>query len=229
MLILFVRKIAIISLISCYCAGYYALAQYNYITEQRPYNLGFAMGLNFASVKLKTQNLAYQGEGPREIRVKAVPGINLGIINNFRLHYNLALRIIPSVSLQQRNFDFRLPDSLDLRRLEASYIDVPIWFQFKSNQYRHHRVYVGTGLKLSYNLMSDKRVRDNPRLIKIEKTDVSWISSFGINFIGDFIKLTPEITYAIGLSDIFVRNNSNAAPYIRSIFSQSIVLSLYFE
>ena len=209
--------------------GYHCFAQYNYISEQRPFNLGFAMGINIADIKVATQGLKYSNANVNHITVRSTPGINLGIITNFKLNYNFAFRCIPSISLQQRNFELVISDSIDARRLEASYADIPLLLQFKSNQYKHERVYVATGLKLSYNLVSDKKVKENPKLIKIEKWDYSWVVSFGFNIIGDLIKVSPEISYSLGLGNIFVSSNSDASKYIKSIYSQSILISLLFE
>jgi hypothetical protein len=90
-------------------------------------------------------------------------------------------------------------------------------------------VAVSTGIKYSINLASDKKVRDDPNLIKIEKNDLCWITSFSIDLYGEKLKLSPEITYSLGLKNIYVPENTSYGNNIKSIRSQCILVGLNFE
>jgi hypothetical protein len=207
-------------------------AQWNNLRyDKRRFNMGFTIGLNFSDVKLYYGPLDFNRitlEKLREIRVTNVPGINLGIINNLKLGNNFDLRFVPSVSLQQKLFSYVFKDNVVDKKLEATYMELPFFIKFKSNYYRHYRVYIMSGVKYSINLMSDKRVKDDPDLIKIEGEDLSWEFAFGIDLYGDRVKLSPEIRYSLGLRNIYV-NESYYGDAIKMLTSHGIVLCLNFE
>lgn len=209
-----------------------AHAQYNKHYDWRPFNLGFTMGMNYSMVRLDYTALENNPRRPglKDIIVKPVPGINLGMISNLKLADMWDLRFIPSVSLQQRNFYYKMnKDSSFLRRLEASYLDLPLLVKFKSQFWRNHRVYVMTGGKLSWNLSSDKKVKDDPEILKIEKLDHSWVIAFGIDIYGDRVKLSPEISYSFGLPNIYVGENTNFGNNITRVRTHMLLFSLNFE
>jgi hypothetical protein len=190
------------------------------------------MGVNIADVKMHYHELEYSRRNPqglRDIKAEAEVGINLGMISNLKLHNNIDLRFIPAVSLQQRTFRYFIADTMRTRKLEASYIDLPMLIKFKSNFYAHHRIYVATGAKLSINMVSNRRVDNDPDLLKIDRTDLSWEFAFGIDIYGERVKLCPEIRYSLGLPNIYIPKNTNYGTAIRMLTSQSILLCLNFE
>ncbi|MCS6905068.1 MAG: outer membrane beta-barrel protein [Bacteroidia bacterium] len=207
-------------------------AQWNNLRyDKRPFNMGFTIGINITDVNLHYGPLDFDRltlQNLREIRVTSVPGLNLGIINNLKLGNNFDLRFIPSVSLQQKLFAYVFKGYEVDKKLEATYMELPVYIKFKSNYYRHYRVYIMSGIKYSINLMSDKKVKDDPDLLKIEKEDLSWEFAFGIDLYGDRVKLSPEIRYSLGLKNIYV-NESYYGDAIKLLMSQGVVICLNFE
>jgi hypothetical protein len=57
------------------------------------------------------------------------------------------------VSLTQRNFVYQVRDSIFRRKLEASYLDLPLFIKWKSDLYQNYRMYVMAGPMLSVNLV----------------------------------------------------------------------------
>lgn len=207
-------------------------AQYNLYYDLRTFNLGFSMGVNYSQLKIEYGNLAYADSGrnaPSQVLVEGIPGINLGLILNKKLHKYFDLRSIISVSLQQRNIFFRVGDSLFKRRLEASYLYVPLLLKYKSQFYKGYRVYVIGGLQLGINLMSDKRVRENPDLIRTERLDGQWVAGVGIDLYLDKVKLTPELSYTLGTRNIYDPTGTRYGYVIRSLHMQTLTLNIQFE
>jgi len=227
------RTYSALLILSCFGLYSEAIAQYNNLRfDRRRFNLGFSIGMNLTDVDMHIGKLEYDrrtNAGMQRIKIGTVPGINLGIINNVRLTRNLDLRFIPAVSLQQKNFSYVFQDTIIERKLEASYMQMPLFLKFKSNFYKHYRVYVMTGTQLSINMVSDRKVRDDPNLIKIEKIDWSWEFAFGIDIYADRVKLSPEIRYSIGMKNIYVPEFDTYGPAISLLSSQGITLSLHFE
>jgi hypothetical protein len=200
--------------------------------DRRKFNLGFTLGINLANVKFKYGDLVLnnrRNEGLRDISATIAPGFFIGLIANVKLFRNWDLRFVPSVSLTQRNFAYQVRDSIFKRKLEASYLELPLFIKFKSDLYRNYRVYVMAGPKLSVNLVSDKDVKDNPNVLKIERIDYSIDVAFGIDLYGDRIKLSPEIRYSLGLRNVILGENTLYGRNITSLNVQSITICLNFE
>jgi hypothetical protein len=209
-----------------------AYAQYNLYYDLRSFNLGFSMGANYSQVKIQYNNLSYatpSSQAPSQVLIEGIPGINLGLIMNKKLHQYFDARSVLSVSLQQRNIYFRVGDSLYKRRLEASYLYMPLLVRYKSQFYKGHRVYVIGGFQFGLNLMSDKRVRDNPELIRTERLDGQWVAGIGIDLYLDKVKFTPELSYSLGVRNIYDPTGTRYGYVIRSLHMQTISLNLQFE
>ncbi|MEN3040699.1 MAG: porin family protein [Bacteroidia bacterium] len=210
----------------------FSLAQYNLYYDLRSFNLGFNIGANYSQVKIYYTSLQYSdsnASGPSMVRVEGVPGINLGLIMNKKLHKYFDLRMIPSVSLQQRNILFELRDTILRRRLEASYLYIPLLLKYKSQFYKGYRVYVIGGGQVGINLASDKRVRDNPELLRTERVDYQWIAGIGMDLYLDRVKLSPELTYSLGMRNIYDPTGTRFGYVIRSLYMQTITFNLHFE
>ena len=197
------------------------------------FNLGFLMGINYNTYIMDEEiNVRDEMEGTIARNVELIPryGLSLGIITNFRITNNLSLRIIPAVSLEQRNIDFHIEgEPVSNRQIEATYFNVPVTLQFKSNYYNRMRVYLVGGGQFGVNFASNKKVRDDPNLLKIQKQDISLVVGAGITLYGETIKLSPEIRYSVGLSNIYVPEFTNHANAINSLMSQVISLNFNFE
>ncbi|MGQ9863255.1 MAG: type IX secretion/gliding motility protein PorT/SprT [Bacteroidia bacterium] len=208
-----------------------AWAQYNYHYDLRNFNLGFNMAANYSQLKIEYGNLSYSDTmpTPKSVLVRGIPGIQLGLISNLKLHKYFDLRFIPNVSLQQRNLNFYLRDTVLQRKIEASYLNLPLLVKYKSQFYKGYRVYVVGGIMQSFNLVSDKRVRDNPNLIRIEKQDFSWVAGVGIDLYGDKVKLSPELTYSLGFRNVYDPTGTRFGYVIKSLKMQTLTLNLHFE
>ena len=213
-------------------AGGTACAQYNLYYDLRELNLGFNMGANYSQLKIQYNQLQYNtptANAPSMVQVEGVPGINLGLIVNKKLHKYFDLRSIVSVSLQQRNIYFVLRDTTIKRRLEASYLYLPLLLRYKSQFYKGYRVYVLGGGQFGINLASDKRTRDNPELIRTERTDWQWVAGVGIDIYGDKVKISPELVYSLGLRNVYDPTGTRFGYVIRSLHMQTLTFNLNFE
>lgn len=198
-------------------------------------SFGFLIGMNVADVRAQLGDFPLEvpndptGRMLENIRVESQPGLNLGLVVNVNLGDNVDLRLSPQVSLQQRNFFFQFSDGQEqLRVLESSYLQVPLLFKYKSDVYRDYRVFVSTGPMVSINLSSEENVANDPQLLKITKSDLNWVFTFGFDLYGDKVKLTPEIFYHVGLSDVYVPKNEDVPGAIKSIFTQTFGIQVIF-
>jgi len=189
------------------------------------------MGLNISRYNVKDRPKVYDdGIYLRNIEMIPRAGLTLGVISNINLKNNMALRFVPTVSLEQRDFNYNFEnDSLVVRKIEASYLNLPLMVQWRTNYYKVYRLYVLTGLQLGINMASNKKVRDDPNLLKIQEQDISIVVGAGFNLYGERIKLSPEIKYSIGLRNLYVPEFTSHKAAIRKLFSQVLSFNVNFE
>ena len=204
--------------------------------DLRPFNLGFYMGTHYGTYDATTFAPLTQGSSRlKEVRLVGKPGINLGLITNLNLGDNFDFRFVPSVSLEQRDFEFRffsqtpLVDSVVIKKVEASNLNLPFMVKFKSNYYKRVRVYCVGGIQASVNMASTKKVKNDPNLLKTQSLDIAGVAAVGVDLYGERLKLSPEIRFTHGINNLYIPKNVTFANAIGDFRSQALIFSLNFE
>lgn len=220
-------------------AGFSQIGRKFHHFDIRRFNLGFTMGLNYAGYDMTNQidqKDPSTGAFLKNVELVRKPGIYLGLVTNLKLHNNFDLRLLPSVSLEQRDFDFFFDptttinnESVIRKKIEASNLNIPLVVKFKSNYYNNVRVYVQGGLQASINLNSNKKVLNDPDLLKTQTTDIAYVASFGVDLYGERLKLSPEIRFTRGIFNSYVPIRTRFPAAISDLFSQSLVFIINFE
>ncbi len=239
MLALSARKVVLGLLLSFSLFAGFVQGQNSHYFDTRDINLGFTMGLSYGGYDMTSQiNQVDPRSGRLLYRVELVrkPGIYLGLISNLKLTNNFDIRFMPSVSLEERDFNFYFDstttfngESLVTKKIEASNLNLPILLKFKSNYYRFTRVYVMLGIQPTINLASTKKVANDPELLKTERFDVAVVASFGVDLYGEKLKLSPELRFTRGLRNLYVEDNTVFPKAISDLFSQLLTLNINFE
>jgi hypothetical protein len=213
-------------------------AQTSHYFDYRKFNLGFTMGLCVASYDMTAQINQYDSQTGRVLaRVELVnkPGIYLGLITNMKLAEHWDLRLMPSVSLEERDFRFYFDSTTTntepviTKKIESSNLNLPLTIKFKSDFYKNTRVFVQFGIQPSFNLASSKKVRNDPDLLKTQSYDTAFLASFGIDLYGEKLKLSPEIRFTRGLTNVYVPDRTRFPRAISDLFTQLLVFNINFE
>ena len=87
------------------------------------FRIGFSMGLNYNSYNLKEQiHIEDRGVLLEQINTRPRWGLNLAMVNYLKLNRRFALRVLPGISLEERDFNFYFQDSAAIKRkIEAAY------------------------------------------------------------------------------------------------------------
>lgn len=206
---------------------------YNHHFDSKSFGFGFMMGVSYNSYKFKQQyNVFDEGMLLDRVTLLPQPGLNLGVISNLNIHNNYSLRLIPAISLEERQFVFHFSQpqaDTQIRKVEAAILDIPLLLQIKSDYYKRTRVYFLTGPEVSINFQSNKKLNDDRSLIKVQKTTFNWVVGTGVNIYGDRVKLTPELRYSIAFTDDYVPRNTSHATAISKLFRQVLTLNIMFE
>jgi hypothetical protein len=215
-----------------------AFSQNSHHFDYRKFNLGFTMGLNLAGYDMTAQinqTDPQTGKYLESIKLIRKPGIYLGLITNMKISNNFDLRFLPSVSLEERDFEFYFDPatnndvSLVTKKIEASNLNLPLVVKFKSNYYKNTRIFIQLGIQPSFNLASNKKVKNDPELLKTQGFDVAAVASFGVDLYGERLKLSPEIRFTRGLRQLYVDDRTRFPKAISDLFSQLLVFNINFE
>lgn len=207
--------------------------KYRHPFDQKKFNFGFQMGLNFNDYKFKQSYGVWdQGEYLDRIELKAKPGFTLGMISNVNLHNNLNIRFIPAISLEQRDFTYyitRPNERIENRHVESAILDLPLLAQIKSDYYKRYRLYLIAGPELSINFQSNRKLLGDPSQLKVERTTFNLVTGVGFNLYGERIKLSPELRYSVGLTNDYVPLNTTFPTAVGSLLRQVITFHILFE
>jgi Outer membrane protein beta-barrel domain len=213
-------------------------AQRTHYFDYRKFNLGFTMGMAVASYDMTSQiNQFDQASGRIVTQVDLVskPGIYLGLITNLKISEHWDVRFMPSVSLEERDFLFYFDttstsgDPVVRKKIESSNLNLPLTLKFKSDFYKNTRVWVQFGIQPSLNLASSKKVRNDPELLKTQSYDTAVLASVGIDLYGEKLKLSPELRFTRGLTNIYVPDRTRFPRAISDLFSQLLCFNINFE
>ena len=213
-------------------------AQTSHYFDQRKFNLGFTMGLAVASYDMSTQiNQRDQSTGRvvSQVSLIAKPGIYLGLITNLKLADHWDLRFMPSISLEERDFLFYFDSTTTKlepvvrKKIESSNLNMPFSIKFKGDFYKNTRVWLQFGIQPTFNLASSKKVRNDPELLKTQNFDTAVLASVGIDLYGEKLKLSPELRFTRGLTNLYVPTRTRYPGAILDLFSQLLCFNINFE
>jgi hypothetical protein len=200
--------------------------------DKKPLHFGFFVGLNSLDFKIK-QNLD-QDESVFALKSQDLKGFNMGVVTNFRLNNNFDLRVTPTLSLAERQIAYvieqnSVPENFS-KKIESTFIELPVAIKYKSERYNNGRAYILTGLKYSLDLASLRNINDEGLdLVKLKENDVSYEIGLGIDFYLSYFKFATEIKGTFGLLNLLKQDNSIYSNSIESLHSRGFTITLTFE
>ena len=200
--------------------------------DKKPIHFGFLIGINSLDFKITTvSNLE---DEVFVIQSQNQKGFNLGIVSNIRLENQFDLRIIPTLSLAERKIFYVLNDDMNLnnenKKIESTFIEIPISLKYKSDRYNNGRAYILTGIKYSLDLASQRNIDDNGlEIVKIKKDDFLFEIGLGIDFYLPYFKFSPELKTNFGFKNLVVNDGSIYSRSIKSLKTRGFTISFTFE
>ncbi|MDB2675498.1 PorT family protein [Flavobacteriales bacterium] len=200
--------------------------------DNKAMHFGFLVGIN--TLDFKITPVVEADEELFVIESQSQKGFNLGIVSNFRLGRNLDFRVIPTLSLAERRVLYTLNDNTVLtdedKKIESTFIELPIAVKFKSERYNNMRSYVTTGFKGSIDLASQRNIDDEGfDIVKIKKNDFSFEIGLGFDFYLPYFKFSPEIKANFGIPNVLVEDDSIYSSSIKSMKTRGFTVSFTFE
>ena len=183
------------------------IVEYHQNWDKQKIFWGYYLGVN-----MKDYKITYLTDDNTFINVTTSMGFNVGLIGDFRLHNNISIRLEPGLSSNTKELDFTYisggpQDSI--RKVNATYLRVPLLLKFNTNRYNNIRPYVIGGVSYDYNFSSNQ---DNPEdnsngEFRMKKSNFSYELGIGIDIYLPYFIFSPSIRGVFAITDELVRDN----------------------
>lgn len=191
---------------------------------------GFYMGFNSYDFKID-----YKNAGP-DIQIKTSTGFNVGIVGDLKLHEYINLRFEPGLYYTTRELMYPnfATESDALRKVNSTYIHLPLLLKFSSLRTGNIRPYILGGLSATLNLSGNsKSIDDNlQQRFRVKPWTTNYEMGFGIDLFCPYFIFSPSIRGVFGLKDELIRDNDPNSPWtsnIESIKTRAVFINFTFH
>lgn len=213
--------------------GFAAKAQQiNPLYDRRPVRFGFAIMGNSAKLKfaVKDNNLNY--DSLKMVESAFYPGFGLGGLVNFRLADQWDLRSQINIQFARRDMNYVFNKNVNkLAEMEATYMEIPLNFEYKSERHKNTRVYILGGLTYRFDFTSDAETdrSDTKPIVALYPNTFSYDIGVGLDLYYDFFKFSPEIKLSNGLGNQLVPDAFVYASSLSRVSPKLLQFSLIFQ
>ena len=201
--------------------------------ENKEIHFGILIGLNQFNSNLSLNNTIFKEDTIYSLNIKSSPGFNMGMIADFHLGKKYDLRILPSLILGERIFEYLIKANdnifLESRPSESFYLSLPIEIKYKSERYGNWRSYLTGGSFLARDMVSNKNIQKNLTAIKLQRLDYGYTVGFGLEFFLEYFKFSPQLKWDKGLRNIMIKDKTPFTGIIENLRSNTFTISLTFE
>ncbi len=198
-------------------------------------HFGFTLGINELNFNVQRNSNTITNDSLKTLRSKSQKGFNLGIVSNLRLGKFTDLRFVPALIFGERHLNYGFIDSLNtsqdqLKKIESTMLDFPIYIKYKSERYNNFRAYVIGGIKYSMDIASQDEIDDEGQeIVKLKRNDLMGEIGFGLEFYLEYFKFSPQIKISYGVLNLLTKDQSVYTQSINKLTTNGWMLSFTFE
>lgn len=214
-----------------------AAAQFNQLDHDRKqYYFGINGGFTNSRFRYFPSKDFITNDTILQINTSSGIGGNIGLLFNYRISKRFDARILPTISLGEKNLSFRVhdfslhKDTMARFNIQNIYIDIPLQFKLKSDRVADFRFYMLGGGKYAYDLASLSKARKAEKLIRLTPNDFALELGFGFEFYFPLFILAPEIKISQGMMNVLSPDkNLIFSRSLDALKSRTITFSLLIE
>ncbi len=201
------------------------------------YHFGFILSLNSSNLIIDFKDIRTFEDSVLSVSTVGQGGFNLGMLASLDISGNWHLRFIPTLSFNERILEYNLllengSTEIIKKNVSSTNIDFPLLFKYRTNRMNNIALYALLGGQFSLDVASQKDVNNDVQkdvIIKLDNTNFSASGGFGIDFFLPYFKFGVELKANIGLKNLLIDDNTNFSAPLKSLRSNSIVISFTFE
>ncbi len=200
--------------------------------KNKPYYFGITLAINSSDYFIKNSEDFISNKEIDQINSIIGPGMTVGIIGNLKIGNYFDFRLLPSFSFASKtiNYTLRGETELSTSQYDQTLFEIPFLIRYKSQPYKDIRLFVGSGVKYSYDISSSSVARRSVQVIRVSPSDFSFEAAVGLQIFFPYFILSPEIKYSHGMNNSLIYNadliESNV---IDKIQSRTFTISFHFE
>lgn len=193
------------------------IVEYHQNWDKQKVFWGYYLGINNKDYKI-----SYIDNDDTFINVSPSIGFDVGLIGDLRLHKNINLRLEPGLSSNTKELDFtHIPGGAQdsIRKVNATYLRVPLLFKFSTDRYNNIRPYTIAGVSYDYNFSSNQ---DNPDdneqgEFRMKKSNFSYELGIGVDIYLPYFIFSPSIRGIFAITDELVRDEDPNSPWTGNV------------
>lgn len=208
--------------------------------DQKLMHFGFMIGGNTADFSTYISEDAYAQYGLKSLNNKSAPGGQLGIVATMKIGTPaVRLRFIPTISFQERILEYRFEgdtdsdddDIFNTERPQATNLDFPLMFQFRTLRLNNFAAYFLLGNQYTMDLQSQAKASQDflDPFLKLKKHDFQGQVGGGVEFFAPFFKFGMELKLSHSYSNILIQDNTVISKPLNKLYNKVIWFSLIFE
>ena len=205
--------------------------------DLRPWHLGFSIGMHTLDFSF-THNgfITADGEAWFMEQPDFSPGFCVNGLLDVRLNDYFNVRFTPGMYFGNRVVKMHdmTNDSWEQQNIKSNYVVLPVDLKFSATRYHNVRPYLVGGVMGAFDV--SKKVPREP--LRLKSADFMLTAGFGCDIYLPYFKLSPEIKFCFGLSDILQHDRPDFEDdptgikftnSLKKATTQMVVLSFYFE
>lgn len=199
--------------------------------EDKPIHYGFLFAMPVTRFHIVHNDSFLNQDTTARITAPPTIGFRMGFVINGYLNDRWDIRTTPSVSLYDRVVEYEFTKGSKRRELrEATWIELPLLFKYKSQRRMNTRMYMLGGVTFGFETNVRKRLRQGSDFLNTRNSDLTVDYGFGLEQFLAYTKFSPEIRFSHGIVNLFRNNEINTTSNgIRRLTSHTVTIYLMFE
>lgn len=207
--------------------------QYNLpFSDAKQLHYGFSIGLHNSSLQLKYSDkfVSQEMDSVHSIMPGKSFGFSLGFITDLRIADQFNIRVLPKVSFYEFPVDYNYTDGrIDKQLIEATFVEIPVLFKYKSERHKNFRVYFIGGVAPGLEVSGKKRKEQSDNRLLTNDFNVNMELGFGIDMYYPLFKFSPEIRFSKGLLNLLKEDEYGYSDGIESLKMNVVTLYIQFS
>jgi len=203
--------------------------------DRQRFHFGFILGINKTDFVIDRVASFSLIDSLYTVESKGTSGFNLQIVTNMRMGEHFDLRFLPGLAFASRNLIYTFEKGRPLsnvvtKKVESTFVELPLDVKFKSARLNNFRAYVLGGVKYSIDMVSQAKVKAKDKeYVKLQRNDYGYEIGVGCDFYLPMFKFSPEIKMYHGLRNLLVKDDLVYSKSLDGLFSKMFTFSLTFE
>jgi len=202
--------------------------------SDKAYYFGLTFGYNSSNFQIAHSKNFILHDSFNVVEGQSGSGLNVSMIANMKLGEYFDFRFLPGFSFVNHKFHYlsTVDNAEQTRDIESVLVQAPFHVRFKSDPFHDMRVFVLAGIKYTYDVASNARIREEQanRAVLLSPHDFSVEVGGGFQFFFPFFIFSPELKYSQGIGNTLIYNNKlEQTNAVEKVLSRTFTISLHFE